>query len=123
MARPSPSARPSGIESQRRAVALRARLSGVESTLLADWDTERLEEAYLREKLNDIAASVSRLVYAVDHEAPAIDSTEESLFDRVQRFADDGDGEDALPVKPAKGERKGGSVTDRMAALREIQGR
>ncbi|QQR37204.1 hypothetical protein JI749_06220 [Devosia oryziradicis] len=101
---------------------LRKQVSGVESTLLADWDTERLEEAYLREKLNDIAASVSRLVYAVDTET-AVPSTEESLFDRVQRFADDGEGNDALPVKPAKGDRKGGSVTDRMAALREIQGR
>jgi chromosome segregation ATPase len=103
--------------------ALRKKVSSVESTILADWDTERLEEAYLREKLNDIAASVSRLVYAVDTETPVASSTEESLFDRVQRFADDGEGSDTLPVKPAKGERKGGSVTDRMAALREIQGR
>ncbi|QDZ11333.1 hypothetical protein [Devosia ginsengisoli] len=103
--------------------ALRKQVSGVESTILADWDTERLEEAFLREKLNDIAASVSRLVYAVDNETPVVASNEESLFDRVQRFADDGEGEDALPVKPARGERKGGSVTDRMAALREIQGR
>jgi chromosome segregation ATPase len=101
---------------------LRKKVSNVESTILADWDTERLEEAYLREKLNDIAASVSRLVYAVDTET-AVPSAEESLFDRVQRFADDGEGTDALPVQPAKGSRKTGSVTDRMAALREIQER
>lgn len=102
---------------------LRKKVSNVESTILADWDTERLEEAYLREKLNDIAASVSRLVYAVDTETPVPSGAEESLFDRVQRFADDGEGTDALPVQPAKGSRKGGSVTDRMAALKEIQGR
>lgn len=102
---------------------LRQKVSNVESTILADWDTERIEEAYLREKLNDIAASVSRLVYAVDTETPATNLTEESLFDRVQRFADDGEGVDALPSKPAQETRKGGSVTDRMAALREIQGR
>ena len=102
---------------------LRKKVSSVESTILADWDTERLEEAYLREKLNDIAASVSRLVYAVDTETPVAGGAEESLFDRVQRFADDGEGTDALPTKPAPGDRKGGSVTDRMAALREIQGR
>jgi DNA repair exonuclease SbcCD ATPase subunit len=102
---------------------LRKKVSNVESTILADWDSERLEEAYLREKLNDIAASVSRLVYAVDTETPVPSGAEESLFDRVQRFADDGEGSDALPTKPAKGERKGGSVTDRMAALKEIQGR
>ncbi len=101
---------------------LRKKVLGVESTIMADWDTERLEEAYLREKLNDIAANVSRLVYAVDTESPAAASPEESLFDRVQRFADDGEGEEALPVKPAKGERRG-AVSDRMAALREIQGR
>ena len=103
--------------------ALRKKVSNVESTILADWDSERLEEAFLREKLNDIAASVSRLVYAVDTETPVAGDAEESLFDRVQRFADDGESSEALPVKPAKGERKGGSVTDRMAALREIQGR
>ena len=68
----------------------------------------------------DIAASVSRLVYAVDTEAPV--SPDESLFDRVQRFADDGEGSDALPSKPVPGERRG-SVSDRMAALKEIQGR
>ena len=81
-------------------------------------DNQRVEVEF-----QPLAASVSRLVYAVDNEAPDVGSTEESLFDRVQRFADDGDGVDTLPVKPAKGERKGGSVTDRMAALREIQGR
>lgn len=102
---------------------LRQQVGNVESTILADWDTERLEEAYLREKLNDIAASVSRLVYAVDTETPVAGSNEESLFDRVQRFADDGEGTDALPMAPPKGDRKNGSVTDRMAALREIQGR
>ena len=102
---------------------LRKKVSNVESTILADWDTERIEEAYLREKLNDIAASVSRLVYAVDTETAVPSATEESLFDRVQRFADDGEGSDTLPAKPAKGDHKRGSVTDRMAALREIQGR
>lgn len=102
---------------------LRQKVASVESSLLEDWDTERLEEAHLRERLNDIAASVSRLVYAVDTETPLARAEEESLFDRVQRFADDGEGSDVLPAKPAKGERKGGSVSDRMAALREIQGR
>jgi chromosome segregation ATPase len=102
---------------------LRKKVSNVESTILADWDTERIEEAYLREKLSDIAASVSRLVYAVDTETAVPSASEESLFDRVQRFADDGEGSDTLPAKPAKGDRKRGSVTDRMAALKEIQGR
>lgn len=101
---------------------LRQKVAGVQSSLLADWDSERMEEAHMRERLNDIAASVSRLVYAADNETPA-EPSEESLFDRVQRFADDGVGSDMLPVQPARGERRSGSVSDRMAALREIQGR
>jgi hypothetical protein len=69
---------------------LRRKVSGVESAILKDWDTDKRDEARLRERLNDIAASVSRLVYAVDTETPAPPPQEESLFDRVQRFADDG---------------------------------
>ena len=102
---------------------LRRQVAGVESSIMADWNSERIEEAFLREKLNDIAASVSRLVYSVETDS-AVPSTEtESLFDRVQRFADDGETQDLLPTpKPAKPERRG-SVSDRMAALKEIQGR
>lgn len=102
---------------------LRKQVANVEATVMADWDSERIEEAYLREQLNDIAASVSRLVYAVDTETPVARAQEESLFDRVQRFAGDGETTDTLPAKPARGDRKGGSVSDRMAALKEIQGR
>ncbi|HTN62328.1 MAG TPA: hypothetical protein VL147_12380, partial [Devosia sp.] len=103
--------------------ALRAKVEGVESILLTNWDTERLDEAQMRERLNDIASSVSRLVYAVESEKPLVHGPEESLFDKVQRFADDGKTTDTLPKTPPPGKRKGGSVTDRMAALREIQGR
>lgn len=101
---------------------LRSKVANVESSILADWQTERFEEAHLREKLNDIAASVSRLVYAVDHDTPLETNVEESLFDRVQRFADDG--ETMGTLEPPKGESsRRGTVSDRLAALREIQGR
>lgn len=93
--------------------SLRKKVLKVEDGLVADWNSDRLDEAGMRERLGDIAATVSRLVYTADPEAqPA--SEGESLFDRVQRFAD-GEG-------PTAGERRG-SVTDRMAALREIQER
>ena len=100
---------------------LRAKVANVEAGIMADWETERFEEAHLREKLNDIAASVSRLVYAVDHDTPvnAVPDSE-SLFDRVQRFADDGEGVDVLPA-PANSQS--GRVSERLAALKEIQGR
>ncbi|SMQ74573.1 hypothetical protein SAMN06295905_2313 [Devosia lucknowensis] len=99
---------------------LRAKVSNVEAGIMADWETERFEEAHLREKLNDIAASVSRLVYAVDNEAPASVMPEESLFDRVQRFADDGESVDILPTPQPN---SNGRVSERLAALKEIQGR
>jgi chromosome segregation ATPase len=102
---------------------LRRKVSRVESTILADWDTDRIEETLLRQRLNDIASSVSRLVYAADTEAPAPVTSEESLFDRVQRFADDAASSDPMPASPDRRGRKGSSVTDRMAALQEIQGR
>ncbi|MBO9589788.1 hypothetical protein [Devosia sp.] len=101
---------------------LRNKVANVESSILADWQTERFEEAHLREKLNDIAASVSRLVYAVDHDTPLETNVEESLFDRVQRFADDGETMGTLEPPTGEGPRRG-SVSDRLAALREIQGR
>ncbi|MBJ3786968.1 hypothetical protein JEQ47_19755 [Devosia sp. MSA67] len=99
---------------------LRDKVSKIEAGIMDDWETERFEEAHLREKLNDIAASVSRLVYAVEHETPVNSLPEESLFDRVQRFADDGESVDILPT-PANSQR--GTVSDRLAALKEIQGR
>jgi len=102
---------------------LRRQVAGVESSIMADWNSERIEEAFLREKLNDIAASVSRLVYSVETEGAVPLPQTESLFDRVQRFADDGETQELLPApKPVTANRRG-SVSDRMAALKEIQGR
>jgi len=103
--------------------ALRGKVAKVESSLLADWGTDRMDENAQRERLNDIAASVSRLVYAAESEKPSLANPAESLFDRVQRFAADGKSTDELPKPAPQGKRKGGNVTDRMAALREIQGR
>ena len=102
--------------------ALRAKVEGVEATIMADWDSDRIEEAHLRERLNDIAANVARLVYAAESDAPAA-ASEESLFDRVQRFADDGEQVETLPLAPSTNKRKRGSVSDRMTALKALQSR
>ncbi len=99
---------------------LQTKVSKVETTILADWESERFQPDLLRGSLGDIAASVSHLVYAEEEQKAATAFPEESLFDRVQRFADDGESEDLLPA-PAEGQR--GSVSDRLAAVREIQGR
>lgn len=104
---------------------LRRKVENVEQTVMADWDTDRIEQSHLREKLNDIATDVSRLVYAV--EGHGLPDSEESLFDRVQRYADDGLKVDEFPVRTALQNKQnaananGGNVSDRLTALREIQ--
>jgi chromosome segregation ATPase len=99
---------------------LRAKVLTVESTIAADWDSERIEQSHMREKLNDIAAEVSRLVYAVEGELPP---TDETLLERVQKYSDDA----ALTTKPEtrtpEPVGQGISVSERLKALRDIQSR
>ncbi|UXN68226.1 hypothetical protein N8A98_13155 [Devosia neptuniae] len=110
------------LDLEAEADTLRQRVLAVQASILADWGSERADEAQLREKLSDIAARVSRVVYAADHQAPQLSATqEESLFERVQRFADDGEKLEMLPK--AKGGKRRSSVADRLTALKEIQGR
>ena len=100
---------------------LRVKVLTVESTVMADWDSDRIEQSHLREKLNDIASDVSRLVYAI--EGHGVPDSEESLFDRVQRYADDGVNVEERPARPGQPQHAGqpGNVSDRLTALREIQ--
>jgi chromosome segregation ATPase len=102
--------------------ALRLEVQGIETSILEDWGSERTSEDALRGRLTRIAANVSRLVYADQSEA-APGGEEESLFERVQRFADDGKTVELMPVKPAGAPKRKGKVSDRMAAMRETQGR
>ena len=97
---------------------LRTKVLTVEGTVMADWETDRIEQSHLREKLNDIASEVSRLVYAVEGEAPP---TDEPVLERVQDTALSAE----RIVEPRKPEPVGQSsaVSDRLAALRDIQSR
>ncbi len=100
---------------------LRTKVLTVEATVMADWDSDRVEQAHLREKLNDIASEVSRLVYAVEGEVPDSDDT---LLERVQKYSD----EDLTAARPAEQRApepvgQGSAVSDRLAALRDIQSR
>lgn len=99
---------------------LRTKVLTVEATIMADWDSDRVEQAHLREKLNDIASEVSRLVYAVEGEVPDKDDT---LLQRVQKYTDE-DLSTPKPAEPRQPEPVGQSaVSDRLAALRDIQSR
>jgi len=99
---------------------LRTKVLTVEGTVMADWETDRIEQSHLREKLNDIASEVSRLVYAVEGETP---DNEETLLERVQKYADDsilaGETKSARAPEPVGTS----AVSDRLAALQDIQNR
>lgn len=109
--------------------ALRIKVQTAESMVMADWDSDRIEQSHLRERLNDIATDVSRLVYAVEGGEPP--DNDESLFDRVQRYADDGLKLDEMPVRSALQAKQNpqavtansNDVSDRLTALRDIQDR
>jgi chromosome segregation ATPase len=98
--------------------SLRAKVLSIEETIMAEWDGERVEQSHLRERLNDIAAEVSRLVYAVEGEFPDSDG----LLERVQTITDELNKprDTTRPLQPVG---SGSAVSDRMAALRELQER
>lgn len=102
---------------------LREKVREVETAVLEDWERERVDQSHLRERLNDIASEVSKLVYAVDGDAAP--SEDESLFDKVRKFADDDLNEPDVttPRREGNGASRRGSLAERMAALREIQAR
>jgi chromosome segregation ATPase len=99
---------------------LRTKVLTVESTVMADWDSDRIEQSHLREKLNDIASEVSRLVYAVEGDLPPSDET---LLDRVQKYSDDDLSDKPVTPRTPEPVGSGSAVSDRLAALRDIQGR
>jgi len=105
-----------GIEEEME--KLRGKVAGVEQTVMADWDTDRIEQSHLRERLNDIASDVSRLVYAL--EGNGLPDSEESLLDRVQRFAEP-EPDQFVPVRGPNARPPEGAVSDRLKALRELQ--
>lgn len=94
--------------------ALREKVMGAETAILTDWDSERLEQSHLRERLNDIASDVSRLVYSVEEDLE--DPASQSLFERVQKFQRE-------EPNSAKDETGGNRLSNRMRALKDIHAR
>lgn len=101
---------------------LRNKVSDVERGILQDWDKERLEQSHMREQLNDIATEVSRLVYAVEEETPH--TSDESLFDRIKKYAGE-ELETGTPIPThSVGARPGSAKTalsQRMMALKDAR--
>jgi chromosome segregation ATPase len=97
---------------------LRRKVETAEAAAIEDWTGERIQQAHLRERLNDIASTVSRLVYAVDGTVPP--RGDESLFDKVQRFA----GEEVQPSgRSAAPRQQNGNrpLSGRLSSLQDLQ--
>ena len=103
------------LSQEDQSVRIQQSVAELQETIMSDWETERLDAQALRERLQTIAADVSRLVYANDaEEEPALT---ESLFDKVRKFAADSFEMEDLPVPADNG--SGGPVADRILALRD----
>lgn len=102
---------------------LRNKVSDVENAILNDWENERLEQSHMREQLNDIAGEVSRLVYAVDEDTP---EPEQSLFDRIKKYAGEEISSTPAVPTPPMGTRPASprtALSQRMMALRDTRTR
>lgn len=93
--------------------ALRAKTLAIETMTRRGWSTERFDPEDLRARLRTVAADVSRLVYAADAQDP-----DESLFDRVRRFAGAEEVVEEETPPPAEG-----GLSDRIRALEALQSR
>jgi hypothetical protein len=88
---PADAAEPEGrmladrLSIEERMATVRHDVAEVETTLRADWGTERQDADALREKLGRIAVGVERLVAEMQN---AHEETGESLFERVSRFSE-----------------------------------
>ena len=105
---------------------IQASVSAVERDVIADWGTERIEKTALRQRLGEIATRVSLLVRSPEdagrQQGP---QPEESLYDRVQKFAGpDGTAEGTTDsAQPDRPRPPGGLVSDRLTALEQLQDR
>ena len=102
---------------------LRTKVLNIETALLASADDKPLAETKLRRQLGEIASAASRVVSGQDKTEISASNEPESLFDRVQRFADQPEPQIA-PVAVVKPKRKRpNAAAKRIKALNEIQGR
>lgn len=99
---------------------LRNQVSSVEETVLNDWDSERLEQRFMRERLNDIANNVSKLIHDIDGDA--IPVADPSVMSRARQKADTAANVPKTKLRRRKpGQKKTGGISSRMEALRDIQ--
>ncbi len=101
---------------------IKANVSAVERDVIADWGTDRIDKDSLRQRLSEIANQVSGLVHVGEgSKHPQGQHAEESLYDRVQKFAGAEDTSESAQPEPAH--PHGGLVSERLKALEQLQER
>ncbi|MCZ4273643.1 hypothetical protein [Maritalea porphyrae] len=92
-----------------------SRIMALEEDILTRFSQEASDIDDLRDRMQNIAVDISHIIYAQDS-AGGPDG-EESLFDRVRKYADDG--LDEAVMEPTADENVFGRVADRMDALKK----
>ncbi len=83
------------------------------------WDEERMENALLRERLNDVAAEVARMTLAFGESSPELQNIidQDELEDATETAQKNGNNRRTRKTTTAKNDNKGKSLADRIRAL------
>lgn len=127
---PAPQSLADKFSEEDRVGSLQDKIVSVEEDIAQRWKDDTLDKGDLRNRLGDIASLVSQLVYATDSDPDG--DADESLFDRVQKFAGvdlaateqtngHSNGNDTItPAAKTSRPVVGGTVSDRLAAFENI---
>jgi chromosome segregation ATPase len=107
-------------QSQEERRKLERELTTLKREAETTWATERMENAVLRERINDVAAEVARLTSALEGPSSPIDEILASDAARSQpaaHGATNGNGQTRFAAAGASGESSKGTLADRIRAL------
>jgi chromosome segregation ATPase len=83
------------------------------------WDEERMENALLRERLNDVAAEVARMTLAFEESSPELQNIidQDAPAEATEAVQENGGKRRTRKTTAAKNDNKGKSLADRIRAL------
>jgi chromosome segregation ATPase len=105
-------------QSQDERAKLHSEIETIKLEAKATWTTERMENAVMRERINEVAAEVARLTSALEGPTSPIDAILAADTDRPHSPANGNrNGDNLLAAIPDGGERAPGTLADRIRAL------
>ncbi len=98
---------------------LRAEVGDLRQQAQNGWDEERMENALLRERLNDVAAEVARMTMALDEPSPELPNIidQDAPVAAGETAQENGAKRPTRKAATAKNDNKGKSLADRIRAL------